>query len=155
MFVAAGGNPAEIDEGRIMTGAAAELLDNIVHAMAGLHSEARAERIYMTNVIKCAKCPARGKAQDCARLCLPWLQKEVSIVAPDVIVVWGELAYRAMFGGDSLISQVRGCELVFEGVKTIATHHPLEMIRNPGLKARVWADMKLAVSFIKKSNQSC
>ncbi|MBQ9396287.1 MAG: uracil-DNA glycosylase [Proteobacteria bacterium] len=155
MFVAAGGNPAEIDAGRVMTGEAAELLDKIVTAMGGIHSEARAERIYMTNVIKCAMCPARGKALDCARQCLSWLQKEVSIVAPDVIVVWGELAYRAMFGGDSLISQVRGSELVFDGVKTIATHHPLEMIKNPGLKARVWSDMKLAVSLIKKGNQSC
>lgn len=154
MFVAAGGNPAEIDAGRVMTGNAAELLDRIIHAMSELHSEACSERIYMTNVIKCARCPSRGTALDCARQCLPWLQKEVSIVAPDVIVVWGELAYRAMFGGDSLISQIRGRELVFEGVKTIATHHPIEMIKNPGLKGRVWSDMKLAVSFIKKKNQA-
>ena len=144
MFVAAGGNPRELDKGRLMTDDAAALLDKIVAAMATLHPEAAADRIYMTNVIKCAAVPPRNKSMDVARSCLAILRQEVRIVSPKVIVIWGELALKAMFGGDMNISQSRGVWQVFEGVPAIATHHPLEMLRNPKLKGRVWDDLQAA-----------
>lgn len=152
LFVAAGGNPAELEAGRIMPGAAAELLDKIVNAMAGLHEEARPDRIYMTNIIKCACIPAKKDVREVARRCLPYLRHEVKIVSPKIIVVWGELAFRTMTGSDALISQARGSFFNFEGVPAMATHHPMEMIKNPQLKARVWNDLKLVVD---KLSEKC
>ena len=149
MFVAAGGNPAELDEGRILTGAAAELLDKIVLGIRErLVPEISLNNIYMTNIIKCACIPPRAQRMDVSKCCISFLREEVKLVKPKMIVVWGEFAYRAMFGGDELISQVRGKMLKFDGIRTIATHHPLEMIDNPKLKARVWEDLKMAVSMM-------
>jgi DNA polymerase len=152
MFVAAGGNPRELDKGRLMTDDAAALFDKIVTAMGTLDPEAAADRIYMTNVIKCAAVPPRGKSMDVARSCLANLRQEVRIVSPKVIVIWGELALKAMFGGDMNISQARGTWQIFEGVPAIATHHPLEMLKNPKLKGRVWSDLQAAVARLKELN---
>ena len=149
MFVAAGGNPKEWEKGRIFTDEAAELMDRIVAAIAGLNPEAAADRIYMTNVIKCACIPARAQTLETARSCLRFLHQEVQIIHPKVIVVWGELAYRAMFGNMQAISQVRGIWQSFDGVPAIPTHHPMEMIKNPRLKGRVWQDLQLAVEKLK------
>ncbi len=148
MFVAAGGNPAELDAGRMMTDSAAVLLDNIVAAMEARTAEARPERIYMTNVIKCACIPPKTERMIIAGKCLSFLRQEVRIVKPRVIIIWGEMAYHAMFGGDELISQVRGKVQKFEGIPAIATHHPLEMIRNANLKARVWGDVQTALAML-------
>ena len=148
MFIAAGANPGEFDTGRIMTGEAAELFDKIVQAMATLTPAAAPERIYMTNVIKCACAPARNQINDCATQCLAYVREEVQIVAPKVIVVWGQMAYRTLFGSDALISQARGSVLFFEGIRTIATHHPMELVKQPNLKRRVWDDLKMAASFL-------
>ncbi|MBO4350129.1 MAG: uracil-DNA glycosylase [Proteobacteria bacterium] len=148
MFVAAGANPGELDAGRIMTGDAAALFDKIVLAMAELKPAAASDSIYMTNIIKCACTPARNQVSECAVRCLGFVREEVQIVQPKVIVVWGQMAYRAMFGSDALISQVRGSLLNFEGVPAIATHHPMEMIKQPNLKRRVWEDLKMAASYL-------
>jgi DNA polymerase len=146
MFVAAGGNPRELDKGRLMTDDAAALFDKIVAAMATLHPDAAPNRIYMTNLIKCAAVPPRDKCAEIARNCLNILRQEVRILAPKVIVVWGELALKSMFGNDLNISQARGVWQNFEGIPAIATHHPIEMLKNPKLKGRVWADLQAAVS---------
>ena len=148
MFIAAGGNPGELDAGRIMTGEATELFDKIVLAMAGLNPAAASDRIYMTNILKCACPPARNQLSDCAARCLGYVREEVQIISPKVIVIWGQMAYRALFGSDALISQVRGNLLKFEGITTIATHHPMELIKQPNLKRRVWEDLKMAASFL-------
>ena len=147
-FVAAGGNPAELDAKRLLPGDAGALLDKIIAAMAGIHPEARAERIYMTNVIKCACCPARAEMYECARRCLPHLRDEIRTVAPRLIIIWGELAYRTMMGSDAPLSQVRGRVERFEGIPAMATHHPIEMLRNPNLKARVWGDLQTALRLL-------
>ena len=149
VFIAAGGNPRELETGRIFTDEAAQLIDRIVQAMSDLHPDCSAERIYMTNVIKCACVPPRNKTVDIARSCLRFLRQEIQIIQPKVIVIWGEMAYRAMFGDMQTISQIRGTWNVFEGVPAMTTHHPLEMIKNPKLKGRVWQDLQLAVEKLK------
>ena len=146
---AAGGNPKELETGRIMTGEAGEMLDRIVAAMAKLSPMAEPERIYMTNVLKCAHVPPRPQALEAARKCLPVLREEIAIVAPKVIIIWGEFAFRAMFGTDALISQVRGQVFKFEGISAIPTHHPMEMVKNPKLKGRTWADLQAALEIAK------
>lgn len=148
MFVAAGGNPRELDKQRILTDDAADLLDKIVGAMSQINPEATLDRIYMTNVIKCACVPPKDKVMEIARCCLRFLRKEVQIIHPKVIIVWGELAHRAMFGSELSITQIRGQWNLFENVPAITTHHPLEMLKNPRLKGRVWTDVQAALEKI-------
>ncbi|MCL2325810.1 MAG: uracil-DNA glycosylase [Proteobacteria bacterium] len=149
MFVAAGGNPCELDEGRIMPGESGMLFDKIVSAMASLEPEASSDRIYMTNAIKCACVPPRHLHHEIAMCCLSYLREEVRLISPKVIVVWGETAYRALFGSGLSLIQARGKAGRFEGVPAVATHHPVEVLRNPQLKARVWDDVRFALSFLK------
>lgn len=145
VFVAAGGNPNELEMGRIMPGEAGVLLDRIISAMAKLHPEAAPERIYMTNVIKCASFPAKPEMREVAKCCLNILREEIRIISPKVVVVWGPLAYQAMFGGAGQVSQARGMVQKFENIPAVVTHHPLEILKNENLKGRTWADVKLAV----------
>ena len=149
MFIAAGGNPRELEKNRILTDNAAELLDKIVQAMAQLHKDAAPDRIYMTNIIKCACVPPKNKVGEIARHCLAFLRQEIQIIRPTVIVVWGEMAHKAMFGGDQNISQVRGEIRYFDQIPVMTTHHPLEMLQNPKLKGRVWQDLQKAAELLK------
>ena len=145
MFVGAGANPAELNSQRFMCGQAADLLDKIVDAMGDLSPMAGKEHIFATNIIKCACHAPISQRSEISRTCLGHLREEVNLVRPRVIIVWGEFAYHAMFGGNETMSQVRGQWKKFEGFQTLATHHPLEMIKNARLKQRVWQDLKLAV----------
>lgn len=149
MFIAAGGNPAELDQGRMMPGADGELLERIIAAMSKLTPEASIERIYMTNVIKCSHNPGKQRETSASR-CLGWLREEVRAVCPKVIVVWGAFAYHAMVGGRDPISVVRGTVFQFEGVPAIVTHHPHEVSTNVKLKGFIWKDVQQAVELLKQ-----
>lgn len=148
-FVFTGANPLEYDQSRILTGAAVALFERFVQAMAVLSPEAQRDRIYMTNVIKCAATPARENAVKCAQSCLGHLREQMRLLQPKVIIACGGLAYRSMFGGQSLLAQARGQSRVFEGIPTIPTHHPLDLVKNPKLKERVWQDLRLALDLLK------
>lgn len=152
MFVFAGGNPHELEEKHILTGEAAALMDNIIAAMGALSPHAAKDRIYFTNVIKCEAIPAPNQRKECSRACLNHLREEVRIIQPDVIVVFGQTAYSAMFGDEASILSVRGQIRRFEQIVTIPTHHPMEILKNKQLKRPVWNDVREAIHQLRPTS---
>jgi DNA polymerase len=152
MFVGAGGNPHELEEGRMMTGEAAVLMDNIIAAMHSCNAAITKESIYYSNIIKCCATPAGPQRAAVAKMCVRYLREEVRLVQPKVILIWGQMAYSAMFGDDTNIISVRGQMRRFEQIPAIATHHPLECIRSPKLKGPVWNDVRTVLSLLKPSS---
>jgi uracil-DNA glycosylase len=121
-------------EGRPFVGPAGKLLDRALAA-------ARLERddVYVTNVVKHFKWTPRGKwrihkrpSPSEVRACRPWLDLELSAVAPDVLVCLGATAAQALLGRDFRVREQRGVLVASPLARFVtATVHPSSVLRAP------------------------
>ena len=120
--------------GRPFVGPAGRLLDKAL-AEAGIDRE----QAYVTNVVKHFKWEPRGKRRIHAKpnaaeitACLPWLESEIRIVEPEVVVCLGATAAQAIIGKQFRVTKQRG-EVVASplAAKTVATVHPSSILRAP------------------------
>ena len=127
-------------QGRPFVGPAGQLLDEAI-VDAGL---ARDE-VYVTNAVKHFRWEPRGKRRlhkkPSARqiqACRPWLEAEIGVIKPLVVVCLGATAAQSLIGKEFRISQQRGEFLVTAWAEwTIATHHPSAILRAPEKQDRV------------------
>jgi DNA polymerase len=132
MFVGEQPGDREDREGRPFVGPAGRLFDEAL-AEAGIDRRLA----YVTNVVKHFKWVARGKrrihqkpnASEIAA-CRPWLEAELEVVRPRVLVCLGATAAQALFGRDFRVTQRRG-KLVETGLapNALATVHPSSILR--------------------------
>ncbi len=138
--------------GRPFVGPAGKLLDRALE-------EAGIERglVYVTNVVKHFKWTARGKrrihekpnAREIAA-CRPWLEAELQVVQPDVLVCLGATAAQALLGKSFRVTQMRGEILRHELAAAImATVHPSSILRAPDDEAR-HREMELFVRDLRR-----
>lgn len=156
LIVCAGGNPYEFQANRVMAGKSDNsdvtvLFDNIIKAMTAVNPQISADSIYFTNVIKCCAIPPRQHLKNITAVCSRHLRDEVRIINPKAILVFGQTAYDAMFADGRTIIQARGQKKHFEQIPAIATHHPMECLKNRELKKRVWDDVRLVLHLLKES----
>lgn len=125
--------------GRPFVGPAGKLLDRALEE-AGIDRKL----VYVTNVVKHFKWVARGKrrlhekpnAREIAA-CRPWLDAELSLVKPEVLVCLGATAAQAILGKSFKVTQTRGRILSHPAaVKVMATVHPSSILRAPDDDAR-------------------
>jgi DNA polymerase len=131
--------------GRPFVGPAGQLLDRALAAAGVARGDA-----YVTNVVKHFKWEPRGKRRIHARpgtleigACLPWLEAELAVVKPEVLVCLGATAAQALIGRDFRITRQRGEFVPTDWSRwTIATYHPSAVLRAPDEDARAkMADM--------------
>jgi len=135
MFV--GEQPGDQEDlaGRPFIGPAGKLLDRALEE-AGIDRDS----VYMTNVVKHFKWKPRGKrrihekpAAKEINACIPWLDGEIAVIQPEIIVCLGATAAQALLGKDFRVTKERGKWIDTEGgVKIIATVHPSSILRAPG-----------------------
>jgi uracil-DNA glycosylase family protein len=138
-------------------GPAGRLLDEALAAAGIVRSDT-----YVTNVVKHFKWEARGKRRlhkkPGAReigACLPWLQREIELVRPAVIVALGATAAQALLGKNVRVTVDRGRPMdgIF-GARALATVHPSALLRLPPHAdreremARFVADLQVAGSLL-------
>jgi DNA polymerase len=120
--------------GRPFVGPAGKLLDRALER-AGIDRR----DVYVTNVVKHFKWEAKGKRRIHARpnageirACLPWLEAELTLVQPDVVVCLGATAARALLGSTFKVSQQRGEFVTSQHARRVlATVHPSSILRAP------------------------
>ena len=126
-------------EGRPFVGPAGRLLDEALEE-AGIDRSLA----YVTNVVKHFKWTARGKRRIHAKpswgeiaACRPWLEAELAVVRPRVLVCLGATAAQALLGRDFRVTQRRG-ELVESDLAPVATAtvHPSSILRAPDEESR-------------------
>jgi uracil-DNA glycosylase len=128
------------DEDRIgipFVGRAGQLLDRILEAAKIKRSD-----IYIANIVKCRPPANRLPLQPEVDACLPYLQKQITLINPEMIVCLGALAMRTLIDKNSSISRSRGQWHIREGRRIIATYHPAALLRDPGKKKDVWTDFQ-------------
>jgi uracil-DNA glycosylase len=138
--------------GRPFVGPAVRLLDRAL-AEAGIDRD----RAYLTNVVKHFKSVQRGKvrvgqkpAAAEVRACLPWLEAELAVVRPQVLVCLGATAAQALLGPGFRVTRQRG-ELLDSDLapKVLATVHPSSILRAPDGESRKLAYEGFVADLVK------
>jgi uracil-DNA glycosylase len=138
LFVGEAPGADEDRQGRPFVGKAGQLLTKIIEAMGFSR-----EDVFIANVLKCRPPDNREPAPDEEAACLPYLEEQVGIVRPRVIVALGNHAFRALTGSaDAGITAARGRFWEYRGIPLMPTFHPSYLLRNEGGKRLVWNDMK-------------
>jgi DNA polymerase len=138
MFVGEGPGADEDRQGEPFVGRAGQLLDKIIVAM-GLTRAA----VYIANIVKCRPPDNRTPLPDEATTCLPFLEAQIAIIKPAVIVALGKTALEWLVGDlKGGITQLRGRWFEHRGVPVMATFHPAYLLRSPAAKRPVWDDMQ-------------
>jgi DNA polymerase len=137
MFIGEAPGHDEDVKGEPFVGRAGQLLTDIIKAM----SLTRAQ-VYITNVVKCRPPENRNPEPDELDECRPYIQRQVELIQPKVIVTLGKFALQSLTGKTYGIMAIRGHWLEYEGVKVMPTFHPAYLLRTPAAKKDVWGDMK-------------
>jgi uracil-DNA glycosylase family 4 len=145
MFVGEAPGADEDAQGRPFVGRAGQLLDKIINA-CGL----KREDVFIGNILKCRPPDNRDPRAEEIISCLPYLQKQIEIIEPEVIVALGAHAARTLLDTTKSIGQLRGqFHEYYAGIgrppiKLMATYHTAYLLRSytPENRRRVWEDMK-------------
>jgi uracil-DNA glycosylase, family 4 len=137
MFIGEAPGRDEDEQGKPFVGRAGQLLTDIVKAMKLTRDD-----VYITNVVKCRPPENRNPEPEELEACRPYIQRQVEIIQPKVIVTLGRFALQSLTGKSYGITSVRGQWLDYNGVSLMPTYHPAYLLRTPGAKKDVWADMK-------------
>ncbi len=154
MFVGEAPGADEDAKGEPFVGRAGQLLTKIIEAMGF-----RREGVYIANVLKCRPdMPAsvsgnRKPRPEEMRTCLPWLEKQIDLIRPQVMVALGATAVEGLFGATTSVSKVRGRWLDFHSIPVMVTYHPAYLLRNQSIseKRKVWEDMLQVLERLGKS----
>jgi DNA polymerase len=142
MFVGEGPGRDEDLKGEPFVGRAGQLLTEIITKGMKL----RREDVYIANVIKCRPPENRNPEPDEIASCMPFLTRQIEIIAPRVIVALGTFAAQTVLAVKTPITRMRGTWHNYHGIKVMPTLHPAYLLRNPGDKKLVWEDIKLVMA---------
>lgn len=145
MFVGEGPGQTEDETGRPFVGRAGQLLTKIIESVGFV----RGEDTYITNVVKCR--PPGNRVPTDAEMagCFGYLDQQIRLIRPALLVLVGATALRGVLGVQSPISKIRGqwLETPYEGTRAMAIFHPSYLLRNASgaegtPKWLTWQDMQ-------------
>ncbi len=144
MFVGEAPGADEDLQGEPFVGAAGQLLTKIIQTM-GLSRDS----VYIANILKCrpdmppGTTGNRKPTAEEMRACISFLQEQIDIIRPKVIVGLGATAMEGLLGGTTYITRIRGQWHSYRGTPLMPTYHPAYLLRNQALaeKRRVWEDL--------------
>lgn len=135
MLVGKGPGQAEDEQGRPFVGAAGQLLNNIL-AAAGIE---RSE-MFIGNVVKCRPPGNRLPLPDEVQACWPYLEAQLRLIRPRIVVCLGALAAQTLIDPRLRITRDRGRWVEKDGFLIMPTFHPAALLRDPSKKRPVWED---------------
>ena len=131
--------------GEPFVGAAGRLLDRMLASLGLTRDESDgAHQVYIANTLKCRPPRNRNPEPDELSRCLPFLECQVQLVQPRVILAMGRFAVQALLDTQEPIGRLRGRVHQWHGCPVVVTYHPAYLLRQPTEKARAWADLCLA-----------
>ena len=143
MFVGEAPGVDEDEQGLAFVGRAGQLLTKIIEAI-GL----RRDDVYIVNILKCRPPDNRNPDPDEIMSCQPFLERQIDLIRPQVIVGLGKFAGQWLLKTAEPISRIRGRVGDYAGIKVVPTYHPAYLLRTPSAKKEVWEDMKLVKSLL-------
>jgi DNA polymerase len=143
MFVGEAPGRDEDEQGLAFVGRAGQLLTKIIEAMGFQRDD-----VFIANVLKCRPPNNRNPEPDEVASCMPFLEEQIRLIGPRVIVTLGTFAAQAVLGTDEPIGRLRGRWQTAKGTRVMPTFHPAFLLRSPERKKDVWEDMKLVRDYL-------
>jgi uracil-DNA glycosylase len=146
-FIGEGPGENEDLKGRPFIGRAGELLDKMIAGM-GL----RREQVFIANIVKCRPPNNRVPMPDEVATCTPYLERQLEIIRPKVIVTLGLPSLKYMMNDPKLtMGRSRGQWREWRGIKLMPTFHPAYVLRQytDETRAAVWSDLKQVLTELK------
>lgn len=137
MFIGEGPGADEDIQGEPFVGKAGKLMDQ---AFKGIGI--KREEIYIANIVKCRPPQNRNPEQDEIDSCIDYLRAQVMLVKPEIIVLLGSVALKAILGKEYSITTSRGKWVEKKGIRYMPTFHPAALLRDESKKISFWKDLK-------------
>lgn len=145
MFIGEAPGREEDLQARPFVGEAGTLLTRLIEKM-GL----KREDVYIANVVKCRPPMNRDPEKDEIEQCRGFLERQIDIIRPDVIMSLGRIAVFTLTGNDKLkITAIHGRVFDYKGIPLVPTFHPAYLIRNPKDKWLTWNDAQKVLDLLE------
>src|SRR5450759_4816092 len=166
LFVGEGPGADEDAQGEPFVGQAGKLLDSMLAAI----KLKRGKNVYIANIVKCRPPNNRNPEADEIAQCLPYLERQIALIQPKLIVALGKTAATALLikplanrlgesttlakslvmGKEATLGSLRGTLHDYHGIPLIVTYHPAYLLRSPTEKAKAWQDLCFALETMQK-----
>ncbi|HET9577897.1 MAG TPA: uracil-DNA glycosylase [Usitatibacter sp.] len=140
LFVGEGPGADEDELGEPFVGQAGKLLDSMLAAIGCK----RGREVYIANVVKCRPPGNRTPTAQEAAACGPFLDRQIELIAPRVIVALGKSAATRLLGTEASLASLRGKVHRYRGIPVVVTYHPAYLLRTLPEKAKAWEDLVFA-----------
>jgi DNA polymerase len=140
LFVGEGPGADEDEKGEPFVGQAGKLLDSMLAALR----LARGREVYIANVVKCRPPGNRVPTPEEAAACAPYLDRQIGLIRPKIIVALGKTAAIRLTGNESSLASLRGKVHDYRGIPLVISYHPAYLLRNLPDKSKAWEDLLFA-----------
>ncbi|MDP8269485.1 MAG: uracil-DNA glycosylase [Candidatus Tenebribacter davisii] len=137
MIIGEGPGAEENRLGKVFVGRSGQLLTKMLNAI-----NLSREEIYISNIVKCRPPGNRNPLPEEKKACLPYLDEQISIIQPELILLVGKVAAVTLLEIDQTLKAFRERTYTFRGIKTYVSYHPSALLRNPHWKKFAWIDLQ-------------
>ena len=129
--------------GEPFIGRAGHMLDEMLRAVG---QDRRS--VFIANILKCRPPNNRDPKPNEALKCRDYLDRQITLVQPSIILAVGEFAAQKLLGNDDTFEQMRGQVRDIKGIPLVVTYHPANLLRSPSQKRKSWSDLCLAQGLV-------
>lgn len=137
MFIGEGPGADEDIQGIPFVGKAGKLMDQAFYGVG-----IKREEVYIANIVKCRPPNNRNPENEEVDACKEFLDSQIKLVNPEIIVLLGSVALKNILGKEYGITASRGKWIEKDSVKYISTFHPAALLRDEDKKIEFWKDLK-------------
>ncbi len=144
MLIGEGPGEQEDLRGEPFVGRAGKLLDDMLELI-----DLDRSRIYIANMVKCRPPKNRDPLPEEQAACGPWLERQIALIRPKIIVCLGRIAAMKFIREDFKISREHGQWTVRNGIMTMGMLHPAALLRDPRKRPETFEDLKVLQQAIR------
>jgi len=145
LFIGEGPGQHEDEQGEPFVGKAGLLLTEMIRAM-GLARE----QVFITNIVKCRPPDNRDPHKDEISACQPYLQRQIQLIQPKIILAVGRIAAQTLLATDAPVSRLRGQVHQLNNIPLVVVYHPAYLLRSLLEKRKAWQDLQLAMQTLDR-----
>lgn len=131
--------------GEPFVGRAGKLLDEMLRAVGQDR-----EQVFIANILKCRPPGNRDPKVEEASACRAYLERQIELVQPQIILAVGRVAAQNLLGTDAPVGRLRGRRHSLGEIPMVVTYHPAYLLRSPSQKRKSWDDLCLAKNIVRE-----
>ena len=133
-------------KGEPFVGRAGRLLNEVIFSLS-----LKREEVYIANILKCRPPNNRDPSQDEIQSCTTYLQQQIKMISPKIIIAVGRVAAQHLLNTDLTMAKLRGTVHSYgsESIPLITIYHPAYLLRSPSQKHKVWSDLQVVMTLMQ------